>query len=160
MLVVRLQARPLTRLLTPQVWDDRPAEVQRIALIIDDNLRRIGILQHLQGAAFVKGLNKCCDLGLRRVKAALDSLELGAMNKGLIPLYIDDNVIRLTALRIGFPATVSAAAMTVRSQDGFSAKGSYGFYDALVVCRYKCVVKQWRHALINPLNDRLTAQQS
>ena len=134
--------------------DDRTGEVQRKAIDINYYLWRVRILNGIHsGKRLTKGGNLCVGM----VKLFAYRLDLRGLNKGLIALYVNNDVSVGANLFSSFFNAVGAAVMVRTRHDGFTAKRLHGIENTLIVSSNVRLRQYLDNLMIDAINDCVTA---
>ena len=148
-------AKPLAVVNTSDKGDDATREIEGKALIVDNDLRRIGAID---GFHVAETLAKGGNLGGRIVETLAQRTKLRGMDEGFVALHVDHDIGRSPRLLDSLLQTVGTTSMVGRSHDGLAPESFNGLKDAVVVGSHADLVEDRRHLLVDSLDDGFTAK--
>ena len=93
MLVVNVFIGPLFGGYISHIGNYRTAEIESFVFVVENDLRRVGIGEGLVTFGCLEGAHKGRYLGLRRIEASDEALDLFGFDKRFVPLNVDDYVL-------------------------------------------------------------------
>ena len=152
MFVVNVFIGPLFGGYISHIGNYRTAEIECFVFVVENDLRRVGIGEGLVTFGCLEGAHKGRYLGLRRIEASDEALDLFGFDKRFVPLNVDDYVFVSAQTIVGFEATVCSATVFGRCHDNVPAERFHGVEYSVIVSGDTYIVEDFAGLLVDSLN--------
>ena len=157
MLVILMAGEPLLLLRPALVRDDRAAEIDRLAVLVQHHLRGVRVEQRLDAILRLEGFDERSQLRSRVIEASAQTLYLLRLDEGFIALDIHDHSPTRPRLDISLEASVRTALVLIGGHHHLAAESGDRLGDAGVVRRHIDAVQHLGDLLIHTLDHTLPA---